>query len=60
MLALMPIVLVTVDGAERSGYKYDDRTGILYEYPKKYDGLIHSGERFVYNKPDLGTQDWVS
>lgn len=54
MLALMPIVLVTADGAERSGYTYDDRTGISYEYPKKYDGLIQSGERFVYNKPGFG------
>lgn len=50
----MPVVLVTAEGKSSSGYTYDDRTGISYEYPLRYQGLIKSGEPFVYNISKLG------
>ena len=51
----MPVVLATADGKERSGYVYDDRTGISYEYPRgRYENWIATGDRFVYHKPHVG------
>ncbi len=45
----MPVVLATAEGRASSGYTYDDRTGISYEYPLKYQKLIFAGEAFVYH-----------
>ena len=51
----MPVVLVEVGGVARSGHHYSDRTGLEYEYPgRRYDRLISSGERFVYQVPRVG------
>ncbi len=51
----MPVVLSTAEGEERSGYTYDDRTGVSYEYPAgRYERFITTGERFLYHKPGLG------
>jgi hypothetical protein len=43
----MPIVL-TENEATESGITYEDRTGVSYQYPRMYKGLITPGERFVY------------
>jgi hypothetical protein len=51
----MPVVLVEVGGRARSGHLYGDRTGIDYEYPaRRYQRMIQTGERFVYQKPGVG------
>ncbi len=39
----MPLVLATAEGKERSGYLYDDRTGVSYEYPNRYAKLVQTG-----------------
>jgi hypothetical protein len=43
----MPIVLAENEETE-SGIHYADRTGVSYQYPKRYRGLVREGERFVY------------
>lgn len=51
----MPLVLSTHEGKESQGYKYDDRTGVSYEYPTgRYENWIQTGERFVYHTPGHG------
>jgi hypothetical protein len=51
----MPVVLVEVGGVARSGHEYGDRTGVEYEYPAgRYERLIQTGDRFVYQKPRVG------
>jgi Domain of unknown function (DUF3883) len=51
----MPVVMSTAEGKEHSGYTYDDRTGVSYEYPAgRYERWIQTGERFVYHKPSVG------
>lgn len=47
----MPIVLYTGEGPSRSGYTYDDRTGVSYEFPDRYLSMIQPGERFIYHRP---------
>jgi hypothetical protein len=51
---MVPVVLATAEGKDRSGYVYDDRTGISYEYPDRYRGYIDTGEPFVYHQPGKG------
>jgi hypothetical protein len=43
----MPIVLAENEESE-SGIQYADHTGVSYQFPKIYRGLIKQGERFVY------------
>lgn len=43
----MPLVFAENELTE-SGIEYEDHTGISYEFPKMYRGLIQPGERFVY------------
>lgn len=43
----MPLIFAENEATE-SGISYDDRTGISYQYPGRYRGVIQSGERFVY------------
>lgn len=43
----MPLVLAGNERSE-SGIRYADRTGVSYQFPKMYRGLIQPGERFVY------------
>jgi hypothetical protein len=44
----LPLVLAENEDTE-SGIRYEDRTGVRYQYPKqRYKNLIRSGERFVY------------
>jgi len=43
----MPLVLTENEETE-SGIMYKDRTGISYQFPKMYRGVIRPGERFVY------------
>jgi hypothetical protein len=43
----MPLVF-TENEATESGIHYADRTGVSYQFPKMYRGLIKPGERFVY------------
>lgn len=51
----MPVVLSTAEGQPRSGYTYDDRTGVSYEYPGgRYERLIVAGEPFLYHQPGQG------
>lgn len=51
----MPVVLSTNEGKELSGYTYDDRTGVSYEYPGgRYEIWVQTGERFVYHTPGKG------
>lgn len=50
----MPIVLATAEGQPRSGYVYDDRTGVSYEYPDVYQRLVSEGEPFLYHMPRRG------
>ena len=42
-----PIVLAS-NRTTASGHIYADRTGISYEYPTRYRGLVLPGARFVY------------
>lgn len=51
---VMPIVLATAEGAEASGYTYDDKTGVSYEYPNRYKNQIVTGDAFVYHKKGGG------
>lgn len=51
----MPIVLTNGAG-ERTGYTYDDQTGVSYEYPLVYDKWIRPGERFIYHRTRKGTR----
>lgn len=47
--------MTTAEGRRRAGYRYDDRTGISYEYPSgRYENWIVPGERFLYHKPGKG------
>lgn len=50
----MPVVLTEVGGKARSGHLYDDRSGVSYEYPTRYERLIRPGESFVYHRPRVG------
>ncbi|HEY8590057.1 MAG TPA: DUF3883 domain-containing protein [Naasia sp.] len=50
----MPLALATAEGRERSGYVYDDITGVSYEYPTRYARLMVPGEPFVYHMPNRG------
>ena len=43
----MPLVFAENELSE-SGIEYDDRTGVSYEFPRRYRQLIQPGERFVY------------
>lgn len=43
----MPLVL-TQNELTESGHDYGDVLGEVYEYPRRYRNLIHTGERFVY------------
>lgn len=43
----MPLILAQNE-ITASGHTYDDRTGVSYEYPKKYKNAIQPGERFIY------------
>lgn len=45
----MPLVFAENEATE-SGISYEDRTGISYQYPGRYRGIILAGERFVYYK----------
>jgi hypothetical protein len=46
---LMPLVFFSSEGAERSGYRYADRTGVSYEFPDAYLARIRPGVPFVYH-----------
>ncbi len=46
---LVPLVFFSSEGAERSGYRYADRTGVSYEFPDLYLGRILPGTPFVYH-----------
>ncbi|MCM3533987.1 DUF3883 domain-containing protein [Cellulosimicrobium funkei] len=51
----MPVVLTTAEGKRQAGYRYDDRTGISYEFPSgRYENWIVPGERFIYHQPGKG------
>lgn len=50
----MPIVFTEVGGVARSGHLYDDRSGVSYEYPKRYKKIVLTGDRFVYHRPRVG------
>ena len=43
----MPLVLAENEATE-SGIRYQDRTGVSYQFPKMYLRLMQPGERFVY------------
>ena len=43
----MPLVFAESE-ATAAGIMYDDRTGVSYQYPKRYRRIIQPGERFVY------------
>lgn len=43
----MPLVLVENE-VTVSGHAYDDQTGVTYEFPDSYRGLVRPGECFVY------------
>lgn len=43
----MPLVLAENERSE-SGIRYADRTGVSYQFPRIYRGLLRPGERFVY------------
>ncbi|MFJ8894449.1 protein NO VEIN domain-containing protein [Leifsonia sp. NPDC102414] len=47
--ALVPLVFFSSEGAERSGYRYADRTGVSYEFPDAYLARILPGTPFVYH-----------
>lgn len=51
----MPVVFVEVGGVARSGHRYNDLTGVAYEYPTgRYDNWVGTGDRFVYQRPGVG------
>jgi hypothetical protein len=41
-------LVLAANEVSASGHEYDDRTGISYEFPVRYQRLVQSGERFVY------------
>lgn len=43
----MPLVLAESEATE-SGIRYEDRTGVEYQFPRMYLRLMQPGERFVY------------
>lgn len=43
----MPLILSENEDTE-SGIRYEDQTGISYQYPKMYRGQMRPGERFIY------------
>jgi Protein NO VEIN, C-terminal len=43
----MPVVLSESEATE-SGIRYEDRTGLSYQFPKAYRRKVQPGERFVY------------
>lgn len=50
----MPLVFFSSEGSERSGYRYDDRTGVAYEFPDAYLTRILPGVPFVYHQAGRG------
>jgi hypothetical protein len=44
----MPLVLVHNDVVRNPAHAWDDKEGVHYHYPSKYQGKIQTGERFVY------------
>ena len=49
----MPLV-VTQNLATEEGHRYRDLLGAQYEYPKRYQGLMRTGEPFVYYRGRRG------
>jgi hypothetical protein len=44
----MPLVLVHNDVVANPEHAWDDKEGVHYHYPAKYQSKIKSGEPFVY------------
>lgn len=49
----MPLVFVT-DAPTLWASNYADIVGVQYEFPERYDGLVASGERFLYYRGSRG------
>jgi hypothetical protein len=44
----MPLVLVHNDVVAKPEHEWDDKEGVHYHYPAKYQSKIKTGEPFVY------------
>ena len=44
----MPLVLVHNDVVANPQHEWDDKEGVQYHYPAKYQSKIKTGEPFVY------------
>jgi calcineurin-like phosphoesterase family protein len=44
----MPLVLVHNDAVANPQHEWDDKEGVQYHYPAKYQSKIKTGETFVY------------